>query len=263
MKRAIPLVVVMIATVFVGRMAITSYLGKQLIVTRPQTAKTPAAPFEAISFQSGGRTLHAFWVPADGPGLLIFHGNGEAISSWAEALDLLRQRGIAVMVFDYSGYGASQGEPSVPHFHDDGLAAWHVFREKLPAGRRACAYGLSLGSGVLLDVAPEIKPDCVVVSGAFLSVREVAIMRKLVPRWIGPLMPDPLDSLQNISRYQGPVLVEAGTEDHLFPPAWAAVLAGAHPGAKSILIPGMQHGDPVAHPTPAAWDPIVDFVEQR
>jgi fermentation-respiration switch protein FrsA (DUF1100 family) len=263
MKRAVAVVVALVAAFFAARLVLVDQLGKRLIVTRPQGPQTPAAPFETLAFQSGGRTLHAFWVPADGPGLLIFHGNNEAISNWPGALKLLHDRGIATMVFDYSGYGASQGEPSVPHFHEDGLAAWRLFREKLPAGRRACAYGLSLGSAVLLDVAPEIKPDCVAVSGAFLSVRHVVELRKMAPHWVLPLLPDVFDSLENIGRYDGPVLVQAGTDDRLFPPAWAGVLAAAHPGAKSILIPGMGHGDPQAHPTPAAWDPIVDFVRQR
>jgi fermentation-respiration switch protein FrsA (DUF1100 family) len=261
MKRILAILAALVVVLLVaGRFVLVDQLGKRLIVTRPQGPQTPSVPFEALTFQSGGRTLHAFWVPADGPGLLIFHGNAEAISSWSAALNLLHERGIAAMVFDYSGYGASQGEPSVPHFHEDGIAAWRLFREKLPPGRRACAYGLSLGSAVLFDVAPEIKPDCVAVSGAFLSVREVAVIKKVVPRWFVPALPDLLDSLENITRYDGPVLLEAGTEDRLFPPAWAGILAAAHPGAKAILIPGMGHGDPQSHPTAAAWDPVIEFV---
>src|SRR5205814_3549802 len=153
-------------------------------------------------------------------------GNGEAISGWVDALKLLHDAGIAAMVFDYSGFGASTGKPTLEHFHEDGLAAWRAFRARLPASTRACAYGLSLGSGILLDVASELdpRPDCFAVSGAFLSAREAAIALHELPRWAAFLLPDVLDSLENAARLQGPLLIEHGTDDSMFPVAWASRL---------------------------------------
>src|SRR5262249_62350558 len=94
-----------------------------------------------------GARLTPFFPPADGPALLIFHGNGEAISGWVDALALLHQANIAAMVFDYSGFGNSPGEPTVANFHADALAAWHTFRVRVPAGGRARADGPSPGRG--------------------------------------------------------------------------------------------------------------------
>jgi fermentation-respiration switch protein FrsA (DUF1100 family) len=201
-------------------------------------------------------------VPADGPALLIFHGNGEAISGWVDAIKLLHDAGIAAMVFDYSGFGNSGGEPTLQHFREDGFAAWHTFRTRIPAGTRACAYGLSLGSGVLLDLADELDPppDCVAVSGAFLSIRDAAVQLGAVPRWASLLLPDALDNLENVARVRAPVLIEHGTADEMFPPSWAQKLAAARPGAQVAIVPGMRHPDPVAHPSAAAWDPVIRFV---
>jgi len=241
-------------------------LETEMIKVHPAGPRTPRARgllYEDLDIHSDGRTLRSFYVPADGPALLIFHGNGEAISGWVDALKILHDGGIAAMVFDYSGFGSSGGEPTLAHFHEDGLAAWHAFRERLPGATKACAYGLSLGSAVLLDVESELKPppDCVAVSGAFLSVRAAAVQLGRLERWQSYLLPDVLDSLENVALVHGPLLVEHGSEDEMFPPAWAAKLAAAHPGAQLEIVRGMHHADPVAHPSAASWDPVIRFVK--
>src|SRR5438270_10329053 len=222
------------AAFFGARFYAIKHLESHMIHPHAPGSRTPQArslPYEDLPIDSHGRTLRSFYVPADGPALLIFHGNGEAISGWVDALKLLHDAGLAAMVFDYSGFGGSQGEPSLDHFHEDGLAAWHVFKTRAPAGVRACAYGLSLGTGVLLEVAAELEPppDCLAVSGAFLSAREAAIQLHHLPRWASWVLPDALDSLENVGRIRAPLLIEHGTEDELFPTSWAGTLAAAHP----------------------------------
>jgi|ERR1041384_7617248 fermentation-respiration switch protein FrsA (DUF1100 family) len=230
----------------------------------PRTPATRGLVYEELPIDSEGRTLKSFYVPADGPALLIFHGNGESISGWVDALALLHKANIAAMVFDYSGFGNSPGEPTFANFHQDGLAAWHTFRVRVPGGARACAYGFSLGSGVLLDVAAELspKPDCFVVSGAYLSLRDAAVAMHRVPKWGAWLLPDAQDSLENIGRFRGPMLIEHGELDERFPPQWAAKLAAAHEGAQTVVVPGMHHADfVVVHPDEKAWRPVIDFVK--
>src|SRR5213075_3127589 len=108
---------------------------EKMLIPHRYGSRTPATRgmvFEEIPIRSGDRTLRSFYVPADGPGLLIFHGNGEAISGWVDAIRILHDGGAAAMVFDYSGFGDSGGEPTLAHFHEDGIAAWRSFRTGLP-----------------------------------------------------------------------------------------------------------------------------------
>jgi fermentation-respiration switch protein FrsA (DUF1100 family) len=252
--------------VFGARFFVGRRMEQALIHVHGPGKRTPQARglvYEEIPVRSGDRALRSFYVPADGPGLLIFHGNGEAISGWVDALKLLHDADIAAMVFDYSGFGGSAGEPTLAHFHEDGLAAWRAFRTRLPAATRACAYGLSLGSGVLLEVATELEPapDCLAVSGAFLSVREAAVQQGRLPRWASYLLPDALDNLENAARFRGPLLIEHGAADELFPTAWASRLQAVHPGAQLAIVPGMKHADPVAHPAEASWGPVIRYVK--
>src|SRR5207302_3942549 len=75
-------------------------------------------------------------------------------------------------------------------------------------------------------------------------------------------LPDVLDSLETAARVRAPLLVEHGSQDGLFPTAWAEKLAAAHPGAELAIVKGMHHADPVAHPSPASWEPVIRFVKQ-
>ena len=267
---ALVLVLLAIAA-FASRPYLVSRIERGMIKIHGPGSRTPATrglAFEELRIPSGDRRLRAFYVPAESataPAVLIFHGNSEAISSWVEALKLLHDDGVTAMVFDYSGFGSSTGAPTLSHFREDGFAAWRAFRARLPAATRACAYGLSLGSGVLLDVASELSPapDCVATSGAFTSARDAAVLFHRVPRLIAPLFPNLLDNVAGAARLKAPLLVEHGERDELFPVAYAERIAAAHPGAELAIVPGMKHGDPVAHPSEAAWSPVVAHIKAQ
>jgi uncharacterized protein len=252
-----------------GRRLLLRKAEKAMFRTARQGPRTPASAglaFEEPRIQSGGRSLRSFYVPAEqktAPALLIFHGNGESIGSWVPALSLLHQEGIAAMVFDYSGFGESDGIPTVDNLREDGLAAWSVFRAALPPGSKACAYGFSLGSGILLagvaDLSP--APDCLVVSGVFTSALEIWMRDGRVPRWAWWLFPDPLDNETNARAVRSPFLVVQGELDALFPPAMAARVAKARPGTRLVIVPGMHHADPVVRATSREWDAVASFVK--
>src|SRR3954462_1759949 len=130
--RKIAALLTLVALAFLGaRLYLLRRLEHRLIKTHRQGPRTPQArgfAYESIDVHSGDRTLRSFYVPADGPGLLIFHGNGEGISGGLDAIRSLHEGGGAAMVFDYSGFGGSGGEPTLAHFHEDGIAAWRAFR---------------------------------------------------------------------------------------------------------------------------------------
>jgi alpha-beta hydrolase superfamily lysophospholipase len=259
----------LLAAFFGLRLVAWQVLQRTMLVSRPQGDKTPGTfglAYEAVALESGGRRLQAFYV-APPPGapqaaLLIFHGNNESISSWTPVQKLLFDHGVGSMVFDYSGFGRSQGPLRVDQLPEDGLAAWSAFRARLPAGTRACAYGLSLGTGVLLEVAPRLQPapDCLALWGAYTSALGAAVRSHRVPRWLAPLLPDALESVKNAARLPAPLLVEHGERDELFPPEDAQQIAAAAPGSRLLLLPGYTHAQPVVRPDETAWLPVIDFV---
>lgn len=238
---------------------------------RPQSAKTPlqyGAPYEELSFPSEGRSLKAFYVapPAPAAGappvsLLIYHGNDESIASWSPVQGYLYSHGLGSMVFDYSGFGHSEGKPTVDHARADGLAAWDEFKSKLSPGTRACAYGLSLGTGILLEDAAKFTPapDCLVVYGAYTSLLGAAVRTHALPAALAPFLPDVLESVKNAAHLPAPLLVVHGDHDEKFPVEDAQRVAeAAH--ARLVVLPGFTHAQPLIKPDDAGWTEVIRFV---
>lgn len=258
--------VAVIAIGLVVRSVARSRLERGMIITRAQGPKTPGtfgAPFTALDIQSHGRTLKAFYVapPESGPkvAFAIFHGRQESISSWSQAQAFLWKHGAGSMVFDYAGFGNSTGEPTAANLHEDGIAAWGAFVKQLPPGTTACAYALSLGTGVLLEIADvlEPKPDCIALYGAYTSGLSAAVQLKALPAWAKPLLPDVFDSEHNIARAPAPVLVEHGDEDELFPVSFAETLAHNAPHGQLLVMHGYKHATPLVAPDENLWLPVI------
>lgn len=260
---------VLLVAGLVARRVVQRRLERGMLVVRGQGSKTPGtygAPFTPVEIASGGRTLQAFYVAPPDPqaprALAIFHGRMESISSWSAVQAFLWQRGVGSMVFDYSGFGRSTGEPTVENLHQDGKAAWAAFRARLPPGTRACAYGLSLGSGVLLETAPELQPapDCLIVYGAFTSGLAAAAHLRNLPAPLIGLLPDVFESEKNARRAPAPLLVQHGDADELFPVSMAEGIARAAPQGRLLVMPGYKHAQPLVEPDDAAWDPVIAHV---
>ncbi len=89
-------------------------------------------PLEEVWFRSeDGVELFGWYVeapaqegPKAGSVFLWCHGNAGNISHRLENLSQLHRRGISTFLFDYRGYGRSQGQPSEEGLYRDALAAW-------------------------------------------------------------------------------------------------------------------------------------------
>lgn len=126
-----------------------------------------------------GLTLAGWFLPATGRArgtIVHFHGNAANISNHVAVVCWLPQAGYNVLMFDYRGYGASQGRVSRAGTIQDGHAAvdYALTRSDVDP-RRVAAFGQSLGGAVATVVAaerPEIR--AVVLDAAFSSYRRIA-----------------------------------------------------------------------------------------
>lgn len=220
-----------------------------------------------FAFSSGERALRASCVSAqaaEAPAVLIYHGDEENLSDWASAQVLLYHNGISSCVFDYSGYGASGGKPSVLNLREDGVAAYKQFLAATPLSARRYVMGFSLGSGVLLDVISALRPAPagLVIAAGFTSAREAAVVTGRVPAWMAWLLPEPWDNEDQLRNSRLPLLLVHSRTDELIPFAYAERLERAARGPRRLVaLPALSHNAAIEpEREDAFWAPIVAYL---
>lgn len=108
---------------------------------------------------------------------VFFHGNGQNLSSHFVLLYWILDHGYDFLIFDYPGYGISEGEPSPKGTVEAGLAAMRWVRQKNPQVP-VMVYGQSLGGAVamrtLLELKDEIPVCLLVLDSTFQSYQSAA-----------------------------------------------------------------------------------------
>jgi fermentation-respiration switch protein FrsA (DUF1100 family) len=149
-----------------------------------------------------------------------------------------------VLIFDYRGYGQSEGQPSIAGILDDARAAraWLARREGI-GEREVVLVGHSLGGAVAVDLAAADGAKALVVRGSFTSLPEVAGEHV---SWLpaGWMLSDTLDSRAKIATFAGPTLIAHGDADTLIPFHHGEELFQAAAGPKKFVrLAGAGHND--------------------
>lgn len=271
-----PLVVVialvaLAAALLTARSVIGKRAARALIVPAPADTTTPRSlgiPYADLTLRSGDHAIHAWWVRAPaldsaGPAVLVFHANRTTLSDQAGIQQVLYRAGISSLAFDYSGFGASAGEPTPAALRQDARTAFAAFADSARTAGRRVLLGTSLGAAVLLDAITDLQNgvDGVVLVGAFTSAREAAIRAGRVPRLAGFLIPNLYDNLAAVHRLTKPLLVVHSAQDQVFPIDHAERLVEAAPVAKRLE--RLDRGGHAAYlSTDADWAPVLQFIKK-
>lgn len=230
----------------------------------PQGDWSPlAVPCEDAWFAAAdGVKLHGWFVPHAQPRavMLIASGNAGNVTVWRDELEWLHAHGVAAMVFDYRGYGRSQGEPDEPGLLADARAAraWLAQRTGVPE-EAIVLRGRSLGGGVMVDLAARDNARGLVLESTFTSLPDVAAQ---VYFWLPVrlLMRTRFDSLSKIGSYHGPLLQSHGDADEIVPWRLGRRLFDAAPGPKQwVTIRGGGHNDPQP---PEFYEALEEFLQR-
>jgi hypothetical protein len=177
--------------------------------------------FEDVRFKTDdGVALHGWFFPADRNSpraelaFLICHGNAGNISHRLELSEALLETGANVFVFDYRGYGLSEGRPGEQGTYRDAQAAHAWLRQKGFRGELIMAFGESLGGGVASELALRETLGGIVLQSTFTSIPDVG--KELFPwlpvRWLSSIK---YDTHRKLARIKVPVLVMHSREDEL------------------------------------------------
>ncbi len=152
-------------------------------------AKMKHAPEDIVIETEDGTKIHAWYfkAPTKPKGtLLFFHGNAQNLTTHFYNLYWILEQGYDYLIFDYRGYGMSEGKPNPEGTLKDGKAAlrWIAKHKRT---KSLYLFGQSLGGAVLLrtacDLKGEVAFDRIVVDSTFSSYKRAG--QKLLSRsWI-------------------------------------------------------------------------------
>jgi uncharacterized protein len=208
-----------------------------------------------------GTAIHALWAPRTGTdlALLYCHGNaGSLLHRPGAVLELRQSLGVSVLIFDYPGYGFSDGKPSEAGCYAAADAAYDWLAQRVPP-ECIILYGKSLGGGVAVDLAARRPHHALVLMKTFTSLPDVgqAHLPWVPARW---LMRNRFDNLSKIGRCSRPIFMAHGDRDELVPLSLGQRLYEAAPSPKQFyLMDGTGHNHPIP---PGCLTALADFLRQ-
>lgn len=211
------------------------------------TPKDLGLNFKDIYFHTGDDIkIHGWFFPLEieKPVILFCHGNAGNISHRLENIRFLLEKGLQVFIFDYRGYGKSEGKPSEPGIYKDALAAYdYLVREENILSSNIVLFGRSLGAAVAIDLSLKREIKAIIVESGFTSTRGMAKTMFLFSLF-SSLLPASYNNDEKISNIKVPKLIIHGDSDEIVPFYMGKSLFNASPEPKYFFrIEGAGHND--------------------
>lgn len=217
---------------------------------------------QRVSFDSKGSTLYANWSVhgESSPSIFILHGNGETLSDWVETQVFLDGLGYNTFVFDYSGFGSSEGVPTVETLDVDTKNAWSKFCDLSSNSSPRIAFGHSLGAAVLLGSVNTYSkvPDNLIIHAPFSSAREIAVHLGTADEswaWILPDMWNNVENIHNIPTKN--ICIVHSKSDEITPYKMSVKISEQNKDANLLLIDGYNHNSLYKSPNRKFWNEVL------
>ncbi len=204
------------------------FLGQSRLIYYPNLPSRELGPgpdsiglgYEAVDILTeDGIRLDAWYVPAGKPRgvVLFFHGNAGNISHRLQSLKTFHDLNLSTLIFDYRGYGRSQGKVSEQGTYRDAEAAWRYLTEKrgIPASQ-IVLFGRSIGAAIAAYLAAREGPAALIIESGFVSIPDLAAgLYPLFPaRYLARYGYATGEYLSTVAR---PVLVIHSRDDEIIP----------------------------------------------
>jgi fermentation-respiration switch protein FrsA (DUF1100 family) len=232
-----------------------------------ETPRHYGLAFDDVYFKTeDGVTLNGWFVayPGASTTLIWFHGNGGNIGHRSQHLKLLHDKlKVHIFIFDYRGYGRSDGTPSEDGTYKDGVAALaHLRSRKEVEPTRIVFFGQSLGAAVATEIAARESCLALILEAPFTSIRDMArVAFPLLP--IGSLLRTKYDTAEKIKNVHAPILVLHGDRDDIVPFEQGQKVFAAAPQTKEFYtIPGSRHNDTYIAGGEAYFQALKNFIEK-
>lgn len=172
---------------------------------------------------SAGKQLQG-WIfkarKSNGISLFFTHGNGGNILYHFSIILPLVQKGYNVFIFDYSGFGLSEGKATRKNVLSSGQAAFDYFLQQEECkGNKVMIYGQSLGGHLAVCLAQrnESKIDGLIAEGAFSNHDDVGAYVSHLGFFAKMMIREYYDGIKSIKKYTKPTLIIHSVNDKVVP----------------------------------------------
>ncbi len=229
-----------LSSIYILLLLAVIFMGNRLIFFPPPEKYADDLPDLQFLKNKSGQQMAVIYKKArpNMPTLLWSHGNAEDISLAQSYIEFLNDNGYGVLIYDYPGYGLSDGSPSESGCYTSIETAWKHLTETLKIPQESLfIVGQSVGSGPSVWLAEKHKPAGLVLISPFQSINRV-------PFNINPFPYDRFPNIKRIANVSCPLLVIHGDKDEVIGPSHGKALYEKHTGKKSFFSAvGCEHND--------------------
>jgi fermentation-respiration switch protein FrsA (DUF1100 family) len=202
------------------------------------TPKEIGLSFEEVRLKTeDGVELSGWFIPAEGQrGTVLFcHGNAGNISHRLESIRIFNDLGLSVLIFDYRGFGKSEGSISEEGTYLDAEAAWkYLVDDRHIDASRIILFGRSIGGAVAAHLGTDHHAAALILESTFTSMTDLGVQ-------IYPYLPIRIllrynyDTSAYLKQIGIPLLIIHSPDDEIIPFSHAKALYETADKPKELL----------------------------
>jgi pimeloyl-ACP methyl ester carboxylesterase len=214
-------------------------------------AVIPDSSRQLLTMQSQGKTIYGFFVKSNKQvdavkdyTLLYFHGNKHNITEYWDRVEFFYNAGFSILIFDYEGFGKSEGTCSEEALYSDARAARsYLFSMSGIDTSKIIYYGYSLGCAAAVDLSVQYPPNKLILEAPFASGEVLIQSGTLLDIPGSYLLHGDFNNKDKIKNVHVPVAIIHGTDDKFIDinKNGAEVFKNANLPKVFIPVPGADH----------------------
>ncbi|UCE99568.1 MAG: alpha/beta hydrolase [Planctomycetota bacterium] len=224
--------------------------------------------FDSVVFQTGdGLKLTGWYIPAENSELTVLfcHGNGGNMMHRLDSINIFYNLGLNCFIFDYRGYGNSEGKPTEEGTYLDAAAAYKwLTEEKKMSPDNIIIFGRSLGGSIAAQLASKVKARALILESSFTSYVDMG--KKFYPympvRWFASYSYRTINYIKDV---HCPVMVIHSRNDEIVPFEFSLELHEAANEPKELIELSGSHNDGFLVSSEiykSSWIKLLKFLEE-
>lgn len=183
-----------------------------------RTTVIPESSRTQIILTSQGKKIYGYYVASSNVSetniILYNHGNRDHLQYYWDRVELFYKMGFNVFVYDYQGYGMSEGEPSEAGIYSDATTAYQFVKSLGYADSSITVYGFSLGGAPAVHLASSVfTPRRLILEAAFASATTLTQSGTLIDLPSSYFMKGEYRNDEKIKHVYAPVIILHGVQD--------------------------------------------------